>query len=118
MNAFGSEIKIFSGGEKLVDDHMNALLIDQIDLKSPLSIMKKFKLDRVELIEDGKLVEDAAKVIKTIFDEFSSNGLMSKADCKRLQKKMFGDSLIYAETKVNKIFNAYDANKDDLLKYE
>jgi Ca2+-binding EF-hand superfamily protein len=43
---------------------------------------------------------------------------MSKADCKRLQKKVVGDSLIYAETKVNKIFNAYDTNKDDYLSFE
>lgn len=47
LNAFSNEIKIYSGGEKLVDEHLNALPIGQIDLKSPLSIMKKFKINRV-----------------------------------------------------------------------
>jgi hypothetical protein len=67
VNAFGHELKIYSGGEKLVDDHLNALPLAQIDLKSPLSIMKKYKLDRVELIEEGKLVGDAVKILRNVF---------------------------------------------------
>lgn len=73
---------------------------------------------KVELIEQGKLVDDAVATFKRIFDEYSSSGLMSKNDCKRLQKRMLGDSLIFVENKVNKIFASYDQDKDDHLKFE
>lgn len=69
------------------------------------------------MVEEGKLVADAVAAFRRIFDEYSSGGQMSKNDCKRLQKKMVGDSSFFAENKVSKIFSAYDQDKDDYLKF-
>lgn len=116
MNAFGHELKLYCG-EKLLDDHWNAQSIDSLPLEGSISISKKHKIERVELTAGGKLTDDATRIFRIIFDEYSTNGLMSKNDCKRLQKRMVGDSMIFVESKVNKIFQNYDADKDDHLKF-
>jgi hypothetical protein len=108
---------LYSGGDKLLDEHLNALSIDSIPMESPISIMKKHKIERAELLHMSKLTDDATRIFKGIFDEYSKDGLMSKAECKRLQKKMIGDSLMFIENKVNKMFQNYDADKDDHLKF-
>lgn len=116
LNAYGHELKMLCG-EKLLDEHLNALSIDSLPLESTISIAKKHRIERGELIVGGKLSDDANKIFKIVFDEYSTNGLMSKTECKRLQKRMVGDSLIFVESKVNKIFQNYDADKDDYLKF-
>jgi len=116
VNAYGHELKMYCG-EKLLDEHWNALSIDSLPLDNTISISKRHKIERAELTTAGKLTDDANKIFKMVFDEYSTNGLMSKNDCKRLQKRMVGDSMIFVESKVNKIFQNYDADKDDHLKF-
>jgi hypothetical protein len=55
-------------GDKLLDEHLNALSIDSIAMESHISIMKKHKIEKAELLHVGKLTEDATRVFKSIFD--------------------------------------------------
>ena len=66
--------------------------------------MKKNKIEKVDLTHQGKLVEDALKIFKMIFAEYSTDGLMSKADCRKLNKRIANDSNVLIEHKVDKIF--------------
>ncbi len=79
----------------MLDEHWNALSIDSLPLENTVAISKKHKIERADLSVGGKLTDDATRIFQMIFDEYSTNGLMSKNDCKRLQKRMVGDSMIF-----------------------
>jgi carbamate kinase len=68
------------------------------------------------LTYNNKLVPDAVKILTNVFNDYSIDGLMSKDCCRRLIKKIAGDSILIINHKVDKIFENYDADKDENLK--
>jgi hypothetical protein len=68
------------------------------------------------LTYNSKLVPDAVKILTNVFNNYSIDGLMSKDCCRKLIKKISGDSIFAINNKVDKIFKNYDADKDENLK--
>ena len=68
-----------------------------MDLRSPFQAFNKHRIEKVELTFQGALVFDAVKIFQMIFSEYGSGGLMYKNDCKKLQKKIKSDSLLFEE---------------------
>lgn len=75
---------------------MNALPLDKLSFNQSITASRKYRIEKIDLTEDGKLVEDAVSTFRRIFEEYSNGGQMSKNDCKRLQRRMIGDSSIFA----------------------
>jgi hypothetical protein len=45
-------------------------------------------------------VDDAVNIFRIIFEENSNGGLMSKADCKKLYKRIAGESSFMLDHKI------------------
>lgn len=80
--------------------------------------MRKYKIKRVDLTKNNKLVPEAIRIITNVFNDYSIDGFMSKENCRRLTKRVAGDSTFLINSKVDKIFENYDTDKDGQLKLE
>lgn len=53
-----------------------------------------------------------------MFKEYSTQGLMSKAQCQKYQQRCIGQVTSLSESKVDKIYQQYDVDKDGYLTEE
>lgn len=67
---------------------------------------------------EGNLVEKAKVILRKIFKEYSSLGLMSKKQCLKYHQKCVGEVMSQGEAKVDKIYDEYDKDRDGYLTEE
>ena len=66
--------------------------------------------------EADHLTAKARNIFKNLFNQFSTMGLMSKKQCLKYHHKCAGgEAIMQGESKVDKIFDKYDQDKDGNL---
>lgn len=115
ISAYVNEMNILTE-EGLLDERLNGLTVHQAGLTGPLTIERRFKIDRAPLLDGNNLSKDATRIFSKIFSVFSTNGLMSKQECQKYHQKCVGEmAMSYGENKVGEIYETYDTDKDGFL---
>lgn len=109
VNAYGYELKLSfpsmsTNTYQLIEELYNGLTLQQIGLQGIILVTRKGKIKRAELTQNNKLVPEAIKILTNVFNEYSIDGMMSKDNCRRLIKRVSGDSVFIINHKVDKIF--------------
>jgi ubiquitin carboxyl-terminal hydrolase 34 len=60
-------------------------------------------------------VEKARNIFKVIFNEYSSDGLMSKQQCLKFHQRCVGDMMPKGEMKIESIYQDHDLDHDGYL---
>jgi hypothetical protein len=96
---------------------MNGQIIHKLNLSpGDLIIEKKVTIEKISLCNaEGGLNEKAKKVLLMMFKEYSTMGLMSKPQCQKYQQRCIGEITSLSESRVDKIYEQYDTDKDGYL---
>ncbi len=96
---------------------MNGHIIHTLNLSAgDLIIEKKVSIEKVSLCNaEGGLNDKAKNVLLAMFKEYSTLGLMSKAQCQKYQQRCIGEITSLSESRVDKIYEQYDTDKDGYL---
>lgn len=78
IGAFVHEINL-SVDKKPIIDMLNGYTLRQANLGQPILVERRCQIEKGELIgSNGKLTDDAKLIFEKIFNQYSTNGLMSK----------------------------------------
>lgn len=64
---------------------------------------------------DGNLNQKTITILTSIFKEYSTLGYMSKQQCQKYHQRCVGDLPSVGESRVEKIYETYDTDKDGYL---
>lgn len=64
------------------------------------------------------MIDKCKEVLRKIFKEYSQLNLMSKAQCQKYHQRCVGEVSSMSESKVDKIYDQYDSDKDGYLTEE
>ena len=103
--------------KKPIDNMLNGYTLRQANITEPITVECKVKIERVGLTDHyGKLTQEAQNIFRKLFTLFSTDGLMSKQECQKFHQRCVGDSISSScESKVEEIYETYDADKDGNL---
>lgn len=111
------ELKINQKDE--LADISNSRLMKELNIKvnEPLKVSRRVcNQQHEELIAGGKLTPKAVKAFESIFEKYSTNGLMNKAECNRFIAACLNDPPTKTyEDRITHVFDKYDDDKDDQL---
>ena len=96
---------------------MNGQIIHTLNLSAgDLIVEKKVTIEKVSLCSpEGGLSEKTKKVLLLMFKDYSTLGLMSKPQCQKYQQRCIGEITSLSESRVDKIYEQYDTDKDGYL---
>jgi hypothetical protein len=106
-----------SQNDREIDPRFNGHIIHTLNLsEGDLIIEKKVSIEKVSLCNaEGGLNDKAKKVLLAMFKEYSTLGLMSKPQCQKYQQRCIGEITSLSESRVDKIYEQYDTDKDGYL---
>jgi ubiquitin carboxyl-terminal hydrolase 34 len=111
------ELKINQKDE--LQDISNSRLMKELNIKvnEPLKVSRRVcNQQHEELIINGRLSAKAAKAFESIFDKYSTNGLMNKVECNRFIAACLNDPPTKTyDDRIANVFDKYDEDKDDQL---
>lgn len=64
------------------------------------------------------MTDKCKNVLKMIFKQYSQAGLMSKIQCQKYHQRCVGEISSISESRVEKIYDTYDTDKDGYLTEE
>lgn len=89
-----------------IDPRLNGHIIHTLNLSSgDLVIEKKISIEKIPLSDaEGNLTQKTRIILSSMFKEYSTLGLMSKAQCQKYQQRCIGEVTSLSESKVDKIY--------------